>query len=57
MKVEIKEYHNTLNMEDVVAVINKEQWLRLCALVEKCKPLGEVMLDILGNDKLFTEEK
>lgn len=57
MKIEIHEYHNTLRLDDVVAVITDKQWLDLCKHAITDKALGRTMLDILGNDKLFTGEK
>lgn len=57
MKIKVKEYYNTMRMDGVVAVITDKQWLDLCRHAETDKALGRTMLDILGNDKLFTGEK
>lgn len=57
MKIKVKEYYSTMRMDGVVAVITDKQWLDLCKHAMTDKALGRTMLDILGNDKLFTGEK
>lgn len=57
MKIKVKEYYDTMLMDGVVAVITDKQWLDLCKHAMTDKALGRTMLDILGNDKLFTGEK
>lgn len=57
MKIKVKEYYGTMRMDGVVAVITDKQWLELCRHAMTDKALGRTMLDILGNDKLFTGEK
>lgn len=57
MKIKVKEYYGTMQMDGVVAVITDKQWLELCKHAMTDKGLKHTMLDILGNDKLFTGEK
>lgn len=57
MKIKVKEYYNTMQMDGVVAVITDKQWQDLCKHAMTDKVLRRTMLDILGNDKLFTGEK
>lgn len=56
MKIKVQEYYGTMRMDGVVAVITDKQWLELCKHTLTDKALGRTMLDILGNDKLFTGE-
>lgn len=54
MKIKVKEYYGTMRMDGVVAVITDKQWLELCNHALADEGLGRTMLDILGNDKIFT---
>lgn len=52
MKIEVKQRYDTFDMTGVVAVITEGQWAKLM----KCVTDKSVLIEIIGNDKLFNEE-